>query len=185
MPPKLNALLNMPLEKPTAEIRCRGYRLLQLLNLESVICYHRFTPTRVGTMNFGLVRFTPTCVGTTNPYFSARLGALSKLAEGRGSRGCGRTHWRGRRAARQSVRAKPALSAAACCRFPPRALARGIRTCHNSQHFRPCFQVQSSQPASWLWGKRQQAAALKASLRLTAGQTFSRSLQSPALPDFW
>ena len=57
----------------------------------------------------------------------------------------------------------PLWSAAACCRFPPRELARGFRTCHNSDRLSPCFRLL---PASELaGGKRQQAAALQSFAR--------------------
>ena len=60
-----------------------------------------------------------------------------------------------------------ALSAAACCRFPPRELARG--DC-NREHHCP--------PASWLEPKRQQAAALQSSLRMTAEASFSAACKA-------
>jgi hypothetical protein len=60
-------------------------------------------------------------------------------------------------------------SAAACCRFPPRELARG--NFNGDRNF---------PPASWLAKKRQQAAALQSSAPNGRRKAFFRNLRSPA-----
>ena len=83
------------------------------------------------------------CDATTT---STRLARISTT-------GLGELHWSREYASSLAIGAK-LWSAAACCRFPPRELARGD------------FDLaQTSPPASWLAKKPQQAAALQSSAR--------------------
>jgi hypothetical protein len=113
----------------------------------------------------GPSRLCRPCRGSRNPYSSlsshglrrgpnyvARPGGLPTMPKSLGSRRAGR-------------RAE-LWSAAACCRFPPRELAR-----------RDFSRGNNSPPASWLEPKRQQAAALRPESSLagiSAGGTILR-----------